>query len=216
MRSLQKLPKPAVLAANEAIWLAEYLADSHNSTKRNRYRDKEIKSTLREETANKCVYCESKLGHNTPGDVEHKIPTSKAPNRHFDWLNLTLACNECNRRKSNYFNEAEGFLDPYVDAVEEYLDHVGPVVTWKAGAARGEIFVSTLELCSEHRFALVARKIERLNQLAHLLERYNSEERVVMKGLLQRQIRQMADRTSEYSAMIEAMLRSKGYGNFLE
>lgn len=215
MRSLAKLPKPEVLAANEAIWLDEFLADPENSTKRYRYRHPQIKTTLRAETSNKCVYCESKLGHNTPGDVEHKVPSSKVPRRHFDWLNLTIACTECNRRKNSFYSDADGFLDPYTDAIEAHLEHHGPVVSWKQGDVRGEIFVSTLDLCSEQRTALIARKIEKLNQLVHLLERYAAETNDLLKGLLQRQVRDMASPASEYSAMIEDTLHRKGCGHLL-
>lgn len=215
MRALHKLPKPAVLAVNESAWLEEYLADPQNSTKRYRYRHPEVKQDLRTETANKCVYCESKLGHNTPGDVEHKVPSSKAPRRHFDWSNLTLACTECNRRKNNYYNEADGFLDPYSDNVDEHLEHHGPIVTWRAGGARGEIFVSTLELCSEARLPLIARKIDKLNQLNHLLERHKSTQDQLMKSLLARQIRDMTSPTGEYSAMIKATLRVKGFADLI-
>ena len=216
MRSLQKLPKPEVLAVNEVAWLEEYLADPQNSTKRYRYRHPEVKATLRTETSNKCVYCESKIGHNTPGDVEHKIPTSKAPQRHFDWLNLTLACTECNRRKNSYYDEAEGFLDPYADEIDAHLEHHGPVVTWRAGNARGELFVLTLDLCSEARLSLIGRKVDKLNQLSHLLERFEATHDNLMKGLLARQMREMASPSSEYSAMIEATLRRKGFANILQ
>src|SRR5262245_50482428 len=112
MRNLIKQPKPDILGENEDKWLEEYLADKNNHTKKYRYRHIDIKSSLRHETHDKCVYCESKLGHNTPGDIEHKIPSSKVDNLHFTWSNLTLACTECNRRKNNFYNNADGFIDP--------------------------------------------------------------------------------------------------------
>lgn len=216
MRSVQKLPKPQVLAQNEKQWLDEFMADRQNSTKRNRYRHSEIKATIRQETFEKCVYCESKLGHNTPGDIEHKIPSSKVPLLHFTWENLTLACTECNRRKNDFYQEFEGFLDPYVDDVLQILEHQGPVVSWRAGNARGEAFVGTLELCSASRTPLIARKIEKLNQLNHVLERYQAAEDELMKGLLSRQIRDMASPSSEFSAMILATVMSKGFGYLLQ
>jgi uncharacterized protein (TIGR02646 family) len=134
MRNLTKLEEPAVLAANAALWLEEFLPDQTNKTKRYRYRHADIKSTLRAETSDKCVYCESKLGHSAPGDIEHKVPSSKVPQLHFDWANLTLACQECNRRKNAFYLEHDGFLDPYVDDVEAMLEHHGPVVMWRTGA----------------------------------------------------------------------------------
>ena len=87
--------------------------------------------TLKEETGFKCVYCESKIGHNTPGDIEHKIPSSKDEDQHFAWNNLTIACTECNRRKNDYYVIGNEFLDPYSDDVENVLEHHGPLVYWK-------------------------------------------------------------------------------------
>src|SRR5687768_6014392 len=110
MRKLEKLPIPELLAANGTQWLEEYIKDPSSATTRYRYRAREIKDALREETGWKCVYCESKIGHNTPGDVEHKVPSRKNPALHFDWYNLTVACTECNRRKNDYFEKEIGFL----------------------------------------------------------------------------------------------------------
>lgn len=214
MRKLDKGPKPEVLAAHEADWLGEFLADRENKTKRYRYRDSTIKRALKEETAEKCVYCESKIGHNTPGDVEHKIPTSKDPSKHFTWENLTIACTECNRRKNNFYSEHEGFLDPYADDVESILEHHGPIVSWRTGQVRGEVTVKTLELSSAARTPLVVRKIEKLAELQHLLERHNSELPGMLRELLARQLKTMASGSAEYSAMVGAVLRAKGFGDF--
>jgi len=103
MRTINKKPKPQVLVDNEDSWLTAFKSDRSNSTKKYRYRDKAIKKALIEETGYKCVYCESKIGHNTPGDIEHKIPSSKNIDLHFTWGNLTIACTECNRRKNYYY-----------------------------------------------------------------------------------------------------------------
>jgi len=213
MRKLDKGPKPDVLEANEAAWLGEFLADRENKTKRYRYRDSSIKEALKQETADKCVYCESKIGHNTPGDVEHKVPTSKDPRKHFTWENLTIACTECNRRKNNFYSEHNGFLDPYADDVESILEHHGPIVGWRTGQVRGEVTVKTLELSSAARTPLVARKIEKLEELQNLLERYNSQPPGMLKELLTRQLKTMASHSAEYSAMVGAVLRAKGLGD---
>lgn len=210
MRSLEKLPKPEVLELNGQDWLDDYLSEKTNSTKRYRYRHPDIKQRLKEETGFKCVYCESKIGHNSPGDVEHKIPSSKDESRHFDWDNLTIACTECNRRKNDYYEEGEEFLDPYSDDVEQWLEHHGPLVYWKAGNARAEITIRKLELNGESRAQLIFRKIEKLDALANLVERWNSEENETLKSLLFLQIKEMSLVRSEYSAMVLGVLRSKG------
>lgn len=216
MRSLSKLPEPDVLAQNHAAWLADYLADLASDAKRTRYRHPEIKATLKLETHDKCVYCESRIGHNTPGDIEHKIPSSKDRSKHFLWGNLTIACSECNRRKNAYYQHHDGFLDPYTDDADQYLDFEGPVVTSKPGEARGEVFVSILELCSANRLPLVAQKISKVNELRHVLERYNAAPAGPLKEVLKRQLINMARPEGEYSAMVRSALRTKGYAELVE
>ncbi len=216
MRNLTKLPEPEILAANGAQWLKEFLANPRNKTTRYRYRQAQIKATLREETFDKCAYCESKLGHASPGDVEHKIPSSKVPDRHFEWRNLTMACQECNRRKNNFYSEHDGFLDPYTEDVEALLEHHGPIVQWKVGQPRAEVTVKVLELSSSSRIKLFEIKLQKLSTLSDLLERYEAAEvGSALKAMLGFQVREMTDRHSEYSAMVREAVIKKGYGHLL-
>ena len=175
-----------------------------------RYRHPEIKTTLKEETGWKCVYCESKIGHNTPGDIEHKIPSSKVEHLHFTWENLTIACTECNRRKNDYYEEGEEFLDPYNDDVENEIQHYGPVLGWNNGNERAEITVKTLELDTTIRFSLISRKIEKIEELNNVIERYVKEESTAIKALMKQKIKRMIDKKSEYSAMIKSIIERKG------
>jgi len=105
MRNLPKGPPPQVLIENKESW-DRTLAVNQTEHNKNRYRHPEIKAALFSETYHKCVYCESKVGHNCPGDIEHKIPKAKRPDLIFDWNNMTIACNECNRRKLEYYDPA--------------------------------------------------------------------------------------------------------------
>lgn len=210
MRCILKLDKPEVLENNEAQWLVKYLADKSNSTNKYRYRHPDIKQALKDETGYKCVYCESKIGHNTPGDIEHKIPSSKVEERHFDWDNLTVACTECNRRKNDYYVAGEEFLDPYVDDVEELLEHHGPLVSWKAGNPRAEITVRKLELNCEKRSQLIFQKMTTIEALTNLVERWKGEANDILKELLYLQIEEMAAKHSEYSAMVISVATKKG------
>jgi uncharacterized protein (TIGR02646 family) len=212
VRNLRKLPQPAVLEANHDAWLAEYKGDKGNASKKYRYRHTEIKNILKKETGYKCVYCESKIGHNTPGDIEHKIPSSKDENRHFTWSNLTIACAECNRRKNDYYESGNEFLDPYSDDVEALLEHHGPLVFWGSANTRAEVTIRTLELNGLSRQQLVERKINRLEEFSNLIERF-LREIGALKMLLWRQIEQMTDLSSEYSGMLQEVIDKKGIKN---
>jgi len=211
MRSLKKQKAPKILRDNHKDWLIDYKSDTSNKTKKFRYRHRDIKTTLKTETGGKCVYCESKIGHNTPGDVEHMIPSSKRINSHFSWINLTLACTECNRRKNNYYKRGSAFLNPYKDAVELLLEHQGPIVIWRAGNARAEISLRTLELNTSKRAELIFRKIEKVEQVQNLYERYVNERNQVLKTLLASQLVEMTHKESEFSAMVIDILKKKGF-----
>lgn len=202
MRRLTKLPIPTVLADNATQWLMEYLADLSSATKRYRYRHEQIKSTLRDETGWKCAYCESKVGHNTPGDIEHKVPSSKNETLHFEWNNLTVACTECNRRKNDYYEQGEEFLDPYVDDVEACLLHLGPLVYPAPGHPRAEITVKILELDSGRRAALVDRKRDVLEKARALLELVSGAGSDMLRELRRDEVERMCNVDAEYSVMV--------------
>lgn len=206
MRKLAKLPIPTVLRDSASTWLAEYVADSDSEARRTRYRHPEIKETIRRETGWKCVYCESKLGHNTPGDIEHKIPTSKNEALRFEWANLTSACTECNRRKGAYYEIGAEFLDPYLDDVEGCLVHLGPLVYWMPGEPRAEVTVRTLELDSGKRVQLFERKRDTLEKVRALQEVTSAPASDILRALRQDELAKMCEPTSEYSAMVCAYL----------
>lgn len=210
MRRLHKLEAPGVLVDNADDWSCAFAADPTSESKRRRYRHPDIKGRLREETSYKCIYCESKIGHNTPGDVEHKIPTSVDASRHFEWSNLTIACTECNRRKNDYFNEDLPFLDPYVDDVEQRVVHHGPVVSWAIGDHVAEISVRTLGLHDDSRLPLILRKIEKISEVNELMERRNAAVHPALAGLLTSRLDEMQQSTSEYSGMVRAVCQAAG------
>lgn len=212
MRNLNNLPEPAILTANHSNWLSEYKADKTNTTKKYRYRHTDIKTALTSETGFKCVYCESKIGHNTPGDIEHKVPSSKDENLHFTWSNLTIACTECNRRKNDYYEVGNEFMDPYIDDVEDLLEHYGPLIYWKSAHVRAETTIRILELNGSQRQQIIERKIGKLEEFNNLLERFMSQTGS-LKGLLWRQIQEMINIKSEYSAMLKDIIDKKGITN---
>jgi len=209
MRYIDKLEEPEILKLNKAEWLAKYKANK-SDTNRYRYRDTSIKTQLKSETSSKCVYCESKIGHNVSGDVEHMIPSSKNEDLHFEWNNLTIACPECNRRKNDYFDIDNEFLNPYVDHdLDTIVKHFGPIVTWQTGNTRAEITVRTLELSDYKRSELIVRKVEKIKEVETLLERYHQTDKESIKRILILQLKEMANAGSEFSGMIKALLNIK-------
>src|SRR5438105_2566488 len=132
MIKLEKMDEPEILRDNAARWTEEYLTAKANGTLTNtiryRYRHAEIKTTIKTETNEKCAYCESKIPHTYPGDIEHILPSSVFPNLICQWNNLTYACGECNRKKLDYYSEAEPLINPYDDNPNNHLFAAGPLI----------------------------------------------------------------------------------------
>lgn len=207
MIQLSKFPIPDVLRDNEESWTEAFLIAHAAGTVTNsikyRYRDPKIKHTIIEETAGKCAYCESKIRHTYPGDIEHILPQSLFPLLIFDWANLTLACNECNRRKLNYHNPAEPLINPYLDNPDDHLLALGPLVKSKLNDRKGQITELKLEL---NRTPLVERRIERIEALHNLAHRY-AVETGVLKNLLAEQLRKEAENDKEYAFIVRGYLQ---------
>lgn len=213
MRRLAKRDQPEELTNNRAEW-ERLVAEEGTDYYKTRYRLPAIKARLVEETAGKCAYCESKIGHNTPGDIEHKVPVSVEESGRFDWLNLTIACTECNRRKNAYFDRAKPFIDPYSHDVEQILLHAGPCVFAIPGQEIAEISVRILELNALKRMPLFSQKIAALKSVTNLMERIARQPEGPLRDLLVEELVAMASPVSEYSAMVQSMIqRVKGPWN---
>lgn len=205
MRHLQKAEEPEVLVMHKVEWLASYLADKTNTTAKYRYRHPDIKRSLLNEARGKCVYCESKIGHNTPGDVEHKAPSSLYEDLHFDWDNLTIACTECNRRKGAYDTIAHPFLDPYLAEIEARVTHHGPVVVGVPGDVGAEICVRRLEL-DRGRIDLTERKVEKIIEINHLKNRIAQCESAMLKAILEADLDRRCEVDQEFSGMVRSLM----------
>ena len=107
------------------------------------------------------------------------MPTSVDEAKHFEWNNLTIACTECNRRKSAYFSVLKPFLDPYLGGIETRLVHLGPIVCWHPGDTIAEATVKTLELHNNARATLVAKKVEHLDHLNNVAARMNEADPLI-------------------------------------
>ena len=148
----------------------------------------ETKENLKDLFKNRCAYCESHVGVSSHGAVDHFRPKYSAINLDggshegywwlaYEWSNLYLSCEVCNRHKRNKFpvdgKRAESFdslaeekyllIDPcHQDDIFEagfYYDNEGLIF------ARTERGLITIELLSLNRSELIVKRkslIERL------------------------------------------------------
>lgn len=210
MINLVKNPIPTVLATNAMTWTAEYLtalaAGLVPDTIQRRYRHPDIKAAIKEETHEKCAYCESRVAHVYPGDVEHIAPKAIVPNRVFDWSNLTYACSICNNKKGDYYNIANQLLNPYEDEPADHLVAFGPSIFHHPGDPRGEITQKRLAL---NRTELIEKRQEKLEALNELIERWSAQLPGGLRDTLRDQILAEADRDKEFSFVLRSYIHSR-------
>jgi HNH endonuclease len=182
MIRLSKIAAPAVLVANAAKWTSDLLAEikaggDKVELRKAKYRTPGIKDALKEETHRKCAYCESKPLHVTHGDIEHIVPKSEAPERTFDWQNLTLACDVCNTNKASKL----GILDPYDCNPEEEFEFFGPMIFHRVGRTAAELTRIELDL---NRTDLMERRGSVLQGLRDKFEKFELNPDAAARQLL--------------------------------
>lgn len=126
MIRLVKLPVPDHVEQRLANRTQQYLALTAQGEEipdavANGYNHPDVKALLRQETSDKCAYCESKVPHVDHGDIEHMLSKQHRPDLRFDYQNLTYACAVCNNKKRNYHDEQNPLINPYQDVPEEHL-----------------------------------------------------------------------------------------------
>ena len=215
MIKLKKLDEPDVLKRNSKIWTEEYLDYISKGMEvpapvKNRYAHPEIKRRLLEETHEKCAYCESKLTHITPGDIEHILPKNEEahPELYVAWSNLTMACESCNRSgKKTYNNDEEPLLNPYIDEIEKEIFAAGPMIFAVAASRKGKLSIDILNL---NRAALIERRSEALKKADLLRGYYEREVNESYKEILLEQMKEQIGEDKEFSFALKCFYKMAG------
>ncbi len=205
MIRLMKGPVPTVLKRKGLQWTQEYLmalsSGTLTATQRYRYRDPEIKQSIKKETCKKCAYCEGKVSHGHPGEADHILPVLHRPELVFEWTNLTYVCTECNRRKSSYYSETEPLVNPYRDEPSDHLMFFGPLVLHRDD--KGYRTSRKLDLS---RLDLLERKQERIESLNFLIQKWRECSNENTRKFLKEEILQYASTSSEFSATLKSFI----------
>jgi uncharacterized protein (TIGR02646 family) len=210
MIRLAKTPEPKLLEDNAATWTKELMEALKNEEEPSRYlveryRHKDIKDALLNETHEKCAYCESKFRHVTYGDVEHITPRDEDPALSFQWQNLTVACDVCNTNKGAV--AAGTIVDPYTDDPNEFFRFAGSMVLAIIGIDKADATTRMLKL---NRPALLENRATRLqnigNQLNNILKTVNQDhKRILMQDFIANELADVA----EYSAIVRSYFQSE-------
>jgi len=165
------------------------------------------KEALRKSTSGKCMYCESRMEHNSFSHVEHIKPKSKFPELEFVWDNLGFSCEWCNINKSEKYDEAKPFINPYIENPEDHIVFIDHFACPKDGSIRGEYTKNELKL---NRSGLVD---DRKNRIEDIKKMINAASNVFNESLRNQMIEELkteAESDKEYSAMVKNILIAKG------
>lgn len=210
MIKLNKLQEPEILRTNKTQWTEDYKTaksckSSDLETLKSRYRHPDIKKQILLETSEKCAYCESKIRHIYPGDVEHIKPKSEFEDNIFEWFNLTLSCGECNRRKLANYDEDIGVINPYLDEPDDHLSAHGATIFPRPGDDKGKLCCYLFEL---NRIDLVERRKEQLEKIQLKLDEFVKAENPLLRKLIERQIENLKSPSNEYAMITRAFIKS--------
>ncbi len=205
MIRLHKGPVPDVLRAKAAEWTQEYLAANDGliemtDTVRFRYRHQDIKAALRDESFDKCIYCESKVGF---GETDHVNPVSRRPDQVVDWANLGLVCKECNTFKGDYHAPAEPLVNPFTAEPADHLLVLGPMIVHRPGDDKG---LRTWKQLKLNRPDLHLKRRLRIERLIPLADQWLAHAEGATKDVLRQALLDEAADAAEYAAAVRGYL----------
>lgn len=207
MRSLEKHPEPAVLRDNHAEWTRAYVAAPVDQRARyEKWRHKEIKDALSQETGRRCAYCEAFIDDVAYPNVEHIVPKSVRPDLSHHWPNLTYCCGRCNTEKREYYSEVLPIVNPYTDDPEDHIRFLGNLADNCLGSMVGKVTIRKLDL---NRLQLCHSRRVRIEAIRALLDQWHTSEGPE-RTFFEEGIRVDAQE-GEFPATVFAYLRSYGF-----
>ena len=99
MIHLERLNKPSILVQKEQQWKDDYFnSPDKKRPDSSKYAHNEILEQLTSISFHKCFYCERKL-KGVSKEVDHYLEVADENGREkaFEWENLFLSCENCNR-----------------------------------------------------------------------------------------------------------------------
>lgn len=210
MIKLTKEPKPIILEQNESSWKTQLMKHIQDDTPiptslSQKYNHDEVKSVLKKESHNKCMYCESKVSHVAYEHIEHIKPKAKHkyPELTFTWENLGLACPKCNMNKTDEFDDNMPFINPYLDMPNQYFVAGGPYLFPTNSNLRADLTIKQIKL---NRPELIERRIKKIDEITRLIESYLNQPEGLLKNITFKELCNEVDQDKEYSFIIKSYL----------
>lgn len=163
---------PPILVANARAWTRELLnliarGATISSAIWNRYNSPQTKAAVVRDAFGKCIYCETKVLHNSFGDIEHLKPKKRFSELAYEWTNLGLVCTRCNNAKSDKYDEAMPPVDPFGEDPNVFFVPHGEWIWPRLANDRAQ---ETISLVGLNRAELVLDRRKRLESIRTLAE----------------------------------------------
>lgn len=212
MIKLNKGNEPHILTANKSNWTAQLrelqIADKPVPISlATKYNHEDVKDALRAECFSKCMYCESKVEHISDLHIEHIKPKSKFkfPDLTFEYSNLGLACPVCNRGKSDTYDIAVPFINPYKDDPSNHFYAIGAFVWAMPGDQRAKLTENEIDL---NRAELIETRGERMKIIRELIDSFHNQSNLTLKASIKKQVLKEVDKDKIYSFTCKTLVNS--------
>lgn len=132
MKKVKRGNEPNSLVKNGKNWTNELLAAISQKKDRKeidgiykKLNKDDVKSALGKMYKGICCYCEANIETVSYPHIEHREPKarSKFPKKAFEWDNLHLACEKCNKKKGSKWNRKDKILDAVKDDIDCHLTY---------------------------------------------------------------------------------------------
>jgi uncharacterized protein (TIGR02646 family) len=163
------------------------------------------KQALKDASADKCMYCESKISHIDFAHVEHFKPKAegKFPNLEFEWSNLGYACPKCNNNKSDKFHNDAPYIDPYSEEPSEYFLAHGTWLFVKNGCERADLSIRDIGL---NRPELLEKRLEKITEIQSAISACFRTNNEVLREMALAELRKETYSDKEYSLFVKALI----------
>ena len=171
------------------------------------YKHPDNKNALRKSTSGKCMYCESKMEHNSFSQIEHIKPKSKFPELEFEWENLGFSCEWCNNNKRDKYSDKMPFINPYNENPEDNIEFKSFIISPKQGSERGLYTINEIDL---NRAGLIEDRKEKIDKINMMISAANRTSSESLRNQTIEAVKEEAEKDKEYSAMIKSVLLAEG------
>ena len=172
---------------------------------RSDYKHATNKNALKEASADKCMYCESKISHIDFAHIEHIRPKAegKFPELEFVWDNLGYACPKCNNIKSDKFQNDLPYIDPYLENPSNHFFAAGSWLFVKNGCERSDITIRDIGL---NRAELLEKRLEKITEIQKAITACFRTTNITLRTMALDELRRESEPDKEYSFFVEALI----------